>query len=209
MQQHTDSYFITGIGTDVGKTVAAAIVVKALDADYWKPVQCGDLDHTDSMKVQRLTGCTVHPEAYRLQAPMSPHAAAEAEGVEIELGRFRLPDTARPLVVEGAGGIMVPLNAARTILDLMERLNLPVMVVSRHYLGSINHTLMTLEVLKQRGITVAGILFNGDPHPTTESVIEQMSGVPVIGRIPHLSEVSPTAIEAAADTLRSSLLRAL
>lgn len=104
---------------------------------------------------------------------------------------------------------MVPLNAARTILDLMERLNLPVMVVSRHYLGSINHTLMTLEVLKQRGITVAGILFNGDPHPTTESVIEQMSGVPVIGRIPHLSEVSPTAIEAAADTLRSSLLRAL
>ena len=125
------TFFITGIGTDVGKTIASAILVKALGADYWKPVQCGDLDNSDSMKVQRLTGCAVHQEAYRLRLPMSPHAAAEAEGVEISLDRFQIPDTAKPLIVEGAGGLLVPLNGRQTVLDLILHLNIPVIALSQ------------------------------------------------------------------------------
>jgi dethiobiotin synthetase len=205
----TRTFFITGIGTDVGKTIASAIVVKALRADYWKPVQCGDLDHSDSMKVQRLTGCKVHPEAYRLELPMSPHAAAEAEGVAIELGMFHLPKSTGPLIVEGAGGILVPLNGAQTVLDLIAHLNIPVIVVSRHYLGSINHTLMTLEVLKQRGIQIAGILFNGAENPATESIIVRLSGVKVLGRIPELDEVDAASVSMVADGLRERLLQAL
>lgn len=203
------SYFITGIGTDVGKTVASAILVKALEADYWKPVQCGDLDDSDSMKIQRLTGCAVHQEAYRLRLPMSPHAAAEAEGVEIALGSFRLPNVAKPLVVEGAGGILVPLNGRQTVLDLILQLNIPVIVVSRHYLGSINHTLMSLEVLRQRGADVAGILFNGAENAATESIIAELSGVKVLGRIPEMQEVTAQTVDRAAEELRSGLLAGL
>ncbi|MCF8257535.1 MAG: dethiobiotin synthase [Flavobacteriales bacterium] len=209
MQQPPKTYFITGIGTGVGKTVAAAIVVKALGADYWKPVQCGDLDRTDTMKVQRLTGCAVHLEAYRLELPMSPHAAGEAEGVRIDLAQLRLPHSERPLLVEGAGGILVPLNDSHTMLDLMQQLNIPVIVVSRHCLGSINHTLMTLEVLKQRGITVAGIIFNGDELSSSESIIAQLSGAKVLGRVPVLDEVSPASVSMVADSLRERLLQAL
>jgi dethiobiotin synthetase len=205
----TRTYFITGIGTDVGKTVASAIVVKALGADYWKPIQCGDLDHSDSMKVQRLTGCAVHPEAYRLHLPMSPHAAAEAEGMEVTLDGFRVPKTDRPLVIEGAGGLLVPLNRKETVLDLIQTLGVPVMLVSRHYLGSINHTLLSLEVLKQRGISVAGILFNGEEHPATESIIAELTGVMVLGRIPVFTELSVDAVSVAADQLRERLLQAL
>lgn len=204
-----NTYFITGIGTDVGKTVVSAIVVKALGADYWKPVQCGDLDNTDSMKVQSLTGCAVHPEAYRLELPMSPHAAAEAEGVGIDLGQIRLPHSERPLLVEGAGGIFVPLNDRHTMLDLMQQLNIPVIVVSRHYLGSINHTLMTLEVLKQHGIQIAGVLFNGDAQATSESIITKLSSVKVLGRIPVLDEVNPASVSMVADSLHKRLLQAL
>ncbi len=202
-------WFITGIGTDVGKTVASAIVVKALGADYWKPIQCGDLDNSDSLKVQSLTGCAVHPEAYRLQLPMSPHAAAEAEGMEVTLDGFRVPKTDRPLVVEGAGGLLVPLNARETVLDLIQSLAVPVILVSRHYLGSINHTLLSLEVLSQRGVPVAGILFNGEENPSTESVIVAQTGVSVLGRIPVLSELSPGTVAIAADQLRERLLQAL
>lgn len=203
------TYFITGIGTDVGKTLASAIVVKALRANYWKPVQCGDLDNTDSMKMQHLTGCKVHPETYRLALPMSPHAAAEAEGIEIELDRFHLPKVTGSLVVEGAGGILVPLNDRQTVLDLIAHLNIPVIVVSRHYLGSINHTLMTLEVLKQRGIQIAGVLFNGAENLATESIIARLAGVKVLGRIPELDEVNSMTVSLVADGLRERLLQAL
>jgi dethiobiotin synthetase len=202
-------FFITGIGTDVGKTVASAILVKALGADYWKPIQCGDLEQSDSMKVQRLAGCHVHPEAYRLQLPKSPHAAAAAEGLRVELENFQLPRTSGPLLVEGAGGILVPLNEQHTVLDLIMKLQLPVIVVSRHYLGSINHTLMTLELLKQRGVRVAGLLFNGDEHSTTETVIAGLSGVTVLGRIPQLSEVTPESVATVAEVLRERLLQVL
>jgi dethiobiotin synthetase len=202
-------YFIAGIGTDVGKTVASAILVKALDADYWKPIQCGDLEQTDSMKVQNLTGCRVFPEAYRLERPMSPHAAAAAEGVEVALDSFLLPQTNKHLIVEGAGGVLVPLNSQQTVADLMLHLQLPVILISRHYLGSINHTLLTLEVLKQRGIGIAGVLFNGDENAATESIIHQLSGVKVLGRIPVIQELNATSVAAAADNLRSQLLKNL
>lgn len=200
-------YFITGIGTDVGKTIASAVLIKALGAAYWKPLQCGDLDNSDSMKVQRLTGCITHTEAHRLRLPMSPHAAAVAEGVEVRLENFRLPSTDSPLLVEGAGGILVPINKEQTVLDVILHLRLPVIVVSRHYLGSINHTLLTLEVLKQRGVHVAGVLFNGAENAATESVIECQSGVTVLGRIPELAEVNAASVAHVADSLRDRLLR--
>jgi len=201
------AYFVTGIGTDVGKTVASAVIVKALDAEYWKPLQCGDLDHTDSMKVAHLTGCVTHEETYNLNLPMSPHASAEAEGVEIDLLRFQLPTTGGHLVVEGAGGLLVPLNDKRTVIDLIKHLDLAVIVVSRHYLGSINHTLLSLEVLKQRGVTIAGVLFNGEEHLTTESIIQKHTGVQMLGRIPVMKDITPATISKVAACLRPQLLQ--
>lgn len=177
-------YFITGIGTDVGKTVAAAIVTQALEADYWKPVQAGDLHNCDTQKVTRMVSnpkSKYHPNSYALKTPMSPHAAAEIDGLKIDLRKIKEPDTKNHLVIEGAGGLLVPLNDKHTVADLI-RPDYKVIVVSRHYLGSINHTLLTLDLLKGKGVTVQ-LLFSGDEHPTTESIIKKMTGVPVIGRI--------------------------
>lgn len=195
-------YFITGIGTEIGKTVVSAILVKALGADYWKPVQSGDLDYTDSDKVRQWAGMEaqrVHPETYRLNLPMSPHASAAADGVEISLDAFQLPDTEKPLVVEGAGGLMVPLNERDCMIDLIAQLGIPVVLVSRHYLGSINHTLLSVEALRQRDIPIAGLVFNGDPVPTTESIITQMTGLTPWFRVPELAEVTPQSISLLAE----------
>ncbi|MEM8847356.1 MAG: dethiobiotin synthase, partial [Bacteroidota bacterium] len=139
--------FVTGISTEVGKTVASAIVVEALEADYWKPVQAGDLENSDSHKIERLISNTktkIHPNAYALNTPMSPHAAAEIDGVKVDLEKINPPQTENHLVIEGAGGLLVPLNERDTIHDLIQP-NYKVIVVSRHYLGSINHTLLTIE----------------------------------------------------------------
>jgi len=190
----TKGFFITGIGTEVGKTVASAVMVRALGASYWKPVQAGDLHDTDTDKVVRLTGCRSHGELHRLQLPMSPHAAAAAEGMSIQVSDFRLPECDGPLIVEGAGGVLVPLNDRDTMLDLMVHLSLPVIVVSRHYLGSINHTLLTVSALRSRGVAVAGILFNGDSNEATESVILGMSGLPSLGRIPVMEELTTETV---------------
>lgn len=140
-------YVITGIGTDVGKTVVSSILAEALKASYWKPIQAGDLDNSDSIKVNRFTDSVrVLEEVFRLSEPMSPHAAAEIDGVEITKDDLSLPEVEGNLIVEGAGGIMVPVNSkGLTFADLIEHWNLPTIVVSRHYLGSINHTLMTVE----------------------------------------------------------------
>lgn len=194
----TKGFFITGIGTEVGKTVASAVMVRALNASYWKPTQAGDLQDTDTDKVVRLTGCCSHPERYRLQRPMSPHAAAAAEGICIQVSDFRLPECEGHLIVEGAGGVLVPLNDRDTMLDLMVHLALPVIVVSRHYLGSINHTLLTVSALRSQGVEVAGILFNGDRNEETESVILGMSGLPSLGRIPVMNDVTKESVASAA-----------
>ncbi|CAH1001634.1 ATP-dependent dethiobiotin synthetase BioD 1 [Neolewinella maritima] len=190
-------YFITGIGTEVGKTVASAYLQLALDADYWKPVQAGDLDFGDTDRVRSYTGMArdrYHPERYRLNTPASPHYAARVDGLDISLDDFQLPDThGKPLLVEGAGGIMVPLNERDTMLDLIVHLGLPVVVVSRHYLGSINHTLLTLAVLRGRGCKVAGLVFSGH-NPESARIITQMGQVAVLAEIPELEEVSAQAV---------------
>ena len=203
------TYFITGIGTEVGKTVASAIVTQALEADYWKPVQAGELDSSDSMKVQSLTDnskSTFHPEAYRLNHPMSPHAAAERDGVEINISAFEIPKTNNHLVIEGAGGLLVPLNKKDTILDLIEHLKCEVILVSRHYLGSINHTLMSIELLKQRNIPIKGILFNGNENKDTESIIKEMTGIEVLGRIDELEDLNKSVINSIAQGLKGALI---
>lgn len=192
-------YIITGIGTEVGKTVVSAIVSEALRANYWKPVQAGDLDFSDSMKVDAWTdNVNVLEERYRLNTPMSPHAAADIDGVQMQSHDFELPNV-EPLIVEGAGGLMVPLNHnGLTYLDIFQKWNLPVILVSRHYLGSINHTLMSVELLKQRNIAIKGIIFVGDEHATTESIILKSTELPMIERIPMTEEVNKEFVQAQA-----------
>lgn len=196
--------FITGIGTDVGKTVAAAVITKALDADYWKPVQCGDLDNSDSIKIARLTGMRTLSGIFRLKAPMSPHAAADLEGIELSITQIELPKSDKQIVVEGAGGVMVPFNSKETYLDLMVKLNLPVVLVTRHYLGSINHTMLSWKVLKEAGLNVVALVISGKPHESTESHFATQMDVPFI-RINELEEVNSETISAEAERLKSSI----
>ena len=176
--------FVTGISTDVGKTIAAAIVTESLNADYWKPVQAGDLKNTDSHKLAELITnekTRIHESSYELKTPMSPHAAAEIDNLIIDISQINEPETTNHLVIEGAGGLLVPLNEKDTILDIIKA-NYKVIVVSRHYLGSINHSLLTIDSLKQKGFNVA-VIFSGNEHPSTEDIIIRKTGVKVIGRI--------------------------
>ena len=205
----SSKYIITGIGTDVGKTVVSAIVAQALKAAYWKPVQAGDLDNTDSMKVDRYTNDAVKvlPEKFKLNYPMSPHAAAKLDGVSVRLEDFVLPEVEGNLIVEGAGGLLVPLNSEGLLFaDLCQHLNLPIILVSRHYLGSINHTLMTIEILKSRKLNVAGIIFSGDENKATESIILEKTNVPMIGRIDNEPYFDQNVIKYYADLFREKLL---
>jgi len=178
--------FITGVGTDVGKTVVAAIVTEALGAIYWKPVQAGYDQGTDTEWVaERLSDPRTFPEAYKLALPASPHIAAREEGVVISLDKIaeKMP-LDRPLVIEGAGGLLVPLNEEAFILDLIQRLDARVILVSRNYLGSINHSLLTAAVCKAHGLDVAGWIFNGEPSGY-EQEIEKWSGIRRIASIPQ------------------------
>lgn len=198
--------FVTGISTEVGKTLVAAILTEALEADYWKPVQAGDLDDTDSHKVAQWVGngkTSIHPSAYSLTQPMSPHAAAERDGIEIDLGRIRPPETENSLVIEGAGGLLVPLNTRDTILDLI-RPEYKVVVVSRHYLGSINHSLLTLEALQSRSHSPY-LIFNGAANPDTERIIAAKTGVPVLGRIPPIDPIGRESVREQAGALKPAL----
>lgn len=202
-----NTYFITGISTDVGKTIASAIVVEALKADYWKPVQAGDLDNTDTHKVQRLVSNDIsqfYDNAYALNTPMSPHAAAKIDNIQIEKDKIKRPKTKNKLVIEGAGGLLVPLNQKETILDLIQPTD-KVIIVSRHYLGSINHTLMTVALLKSRKLKIAGILFSGSEHKSTEQIIEEMSKVPILGRIDEEPYFDQSVISEYADILSENL----
>lgn len=206
------SFFVAGIGTEVGKTVASAILVQALAADYWKPVQSGDLDWSDSMKIRAWTDNrrgTIHPETFRLHTPMSPHAAAAIDGVRITLEQFLPPATANHLIVEGAGGLLVPLNDLHYIIDLIEQLGLPVILVSRHYLGSINHTLLSIEALQRRDISIAALVFNGTPHPTTEEAVLQYASKCRVLRFPELKTIDQVSILDAAARLRPQIISTL
>ncbi len=199
--------FITGIGTDVGKTIASAIITEALQADYWKPIQAGDLGQSDSHKISNYIANTktiIHPNSYALQTPESPHFAASLDNITIDIKKIKEPKTQNHLVIEGAGGILVPLNEKDTILDLIQP-DYKVIIISRHYLGSINHTLMTIEALKNRKIAIAGILFNGDENPATESIILSKTGIKNLGRIWNEPYFDKNVIAEYADTFRDVL----
>ncbi|QOG03319.1 dethiobiotin synthase [Flavobacterium sp. MDT1-60] len=200
--------FITGISTDVGKTVTSAIVVEALEADYWKPIQAGDLDNSDSHKVKsQVSNSKSHfyPNAYQLNTPASPHLAAEIDGITIDLKKIQEPKTENHLVIEGAGGIFVPLNEKDTIVDLIQP-DYKIIVVSRHYLGSINHTLLTIEAIQSRGFKVAGIIFSGSENKSTESLILNKTGIKCIGRIDEEPYFDQNVIREYADLFREKIL---
>lgn len=200
-------YFITGISTEVGKTVTSAIVTEALQADYWKPIQAGELEDSDSHKIKKFISnkkTVIHPNSYALKTPMSPHAAAEIDGVTVELSKINEPKTNNNLVIEGAGGLMVPLNNSDTILDII-KLNYKVIVVSRHYLGSINHTLLTVKLLQEKGFDVA-IIFSGDEHKTTEEIIKKMTNVTIIGRIDEEPYFDKNVVKEYAQLFKEKLL---
>ena len=190
--------FVTGIGTDVGKTVVSAMLVEALQADYWKPVQAGTFLATDSENVKQLISnneTAIHPESYRLRESKSPHEAAAAEGVKIDFEKIVLPNSAnRTLVIEGAGGVMVPLNEKYFIIDLIKKFDAEVIVVIQNYLGSINHSLLTIDSLKNRGIKIVGIVFNGSPHKASEDLILNYSGLRCISRIIKEDNINPNII---------------
>ncbi len=201
--------FITGISTDVGKTIASAIIVEALQADYWKPIQAGDLEHSDTHKVQSLISNTqshFHSNSYALQTPASPHLAAAIDGITITMNEIQEPKTNNHLVVEGAGGILVPLNETKSVVDLIQP-DYKVIVVSRHYLGSINHTLLTIEALQNRKIQVAGIIFSGDENTSSESIILSRTAVPLIGRIAQEPYFDTNVISEYAELFRENLLK--
>jgi dethiobiotin synthetase len=179
-------YFVTSIHTDSGKTLVSAILTEALQADYWKPVQCGT-QQTDLKKVKELVDnehCMFFNERYLLKAPLSPHAAAQQEGMEIKLTDFSLPaNEAHDLIIEGAGGILVPLNDKDFVIDIAEKFKAEIILVSNIYLGSINHTLLTVNEIKRRGLKVKGIIFNGPENPAAEEIILKQSGYKCLLRI--------------------------
>jgi dethiobiotin synthetase len=202
-------YIVAGIGTEIGKTFISSILAEALQADYWKPVQSGALDFTDSDTVKSLISNTktdFHPEAYRLTEPMSPHAAAAIDGVEITLDNFVLPQTENNLIVELAGGLMVPLNDQETNLDLIKKLGLPVILVSRNYLGSINHTLLSVEILKQQKIEIKGLIFNGLPNKSSEDFILNYTGLECLGKVDLEESIDKTIVKKWADKLATNAL---
>ena len=188
--------FITGTDTGVGKSYVAALLAVGLAATYWKPVQSGA--ETDSVWLRKATGLPAErllPETYLLHAPLSPHEAARREGVQIEMGRFALPEQER-LVVEGAGGVMVPLDDEYLMIDLMVNLNLPVLVVARSELGTINHTLLTLQELRRRGCRLLGVVVNGPPNEANCRAIAHYGQVPILAVIDRRVELSPVNVTA-------------
>ncbi len=190
--------FITGTSTDVGKTVASAILVKALGADYWKPVQCGDLENSDTNTLRNLVGAdhlgTFHPERYRLKLPQSVHIAAAAEQKLVRLSDFAMPQTSRTLVIEGAGGALVPLNDDETVIDIARHLDVGVVLLTKFYLGTYNHTLLTIEALQARGIRILGIILNGQDAPEFCEFITRKTGVRFLGIIPTCTKVDSETI---------------
>ena len=197
---------VTGISTEVGKTIVSAILVEALQADYWKPIQAGDLENSDSHKIEKLISnkkTKIHNNSYALQTSMSPHASAEIDNIIINLNEIKEPKTNNHLVIEGAGGILVPLNTEHTVLDIIKP-EYHVIVVSRHYLGSINHTLLTVNLLKQKGFKVS-IIFSGKEHVTTEAIIKKMTEVPILGRIEEEPYFDQNVIREYAETFKEKL----
>jgi len=199
------TYFITGIGTGIGKTIVSSIVTEKLQADYWKPIQSGDLDQSDSMKVESLISnskTVIHQEAFRLTQPLSPHLSAKLDNTDLSIDKLFTPSTDNTLIIEGAGGLMVPLNDRELLIDYIIALQVEVILVSQNYLGSINHTLLSLELLKARNVTVKGIIYNGGSNIETERYINQYSRVEILGNIPVLDVITKETIQQAGRYLK-------
>lgn len=199
-------YFITAIHTDSGKTLLSAILVQALHADYWKPIQAGYPRDTDTiMSFMQNKKSKVHKEAYLLQSPMSPHAAAKIDGVDIHLTNILMPRTDNALIVEGAGGVLAPINEEHFVIDIAAKFNLEIILVANIYLGSINHSLLTINELKRRKLKVKGIIFNGPENEETENIILKHSGYPCLLRIKEEKKITQEIINRYALELMANL----
>ncbi len=177
---------IAGIGTEVGKTIVSAIMATKLGADYWKPVECGSIETSDTAIVKKLINPVkhqIHTPAYSFKTPVSPHHAARLENSSIKLDSIIPPVTTKPLIIESVGGILVPLTSKLLSIDLFKNWNCTWIIVSKHYLGSINHTLLTIEALKRRNSSIAGLIFNGQPQQDSERAILEISQLPLLGRL--------------------------
>lgn len=191
---------VTGTDTGVGKTVFAAALAGALDGHYWKPIQAGLDPATDSTTVTELSGLSagrVLPEAYRLATPCSPHRAAELDGVEIDVGALAVPDVAGALVIEGAGGVLVPVTRHLLFADLFARWRCPAVLVARTALGTINHSLLSIEALRSRDVPLLGIAFCGEANEDSEATIAALGRVKRLGRLPHLEPLDRATLTAA------------
>ncbi len=194
--------FITGIGTGIGKTIVSAILVEKLKADYWKPIQSGDLDNSDTLSVKKLISnqtSVFHPETYRLTQPFSPHKSAAIDGITLQPAEIIAPKTNNTLIIEGAGGLMVPLNNDFLMIDLIKQLDAEVILVSKSYLGSINHTLLSVYTLKQYGIALKGIIFNGAKDASSTEYILNYTGAVELGHIPEYNTIDKGTIIQAGD----------
>ncbi len=196
----SQTFIITGTDTGIGKTTAAAMLTLALEADYWKPIQSGTIDGTDRQTVQALTGLPDDrflPEAYILSQPLSPHRAAELDGVDIDFMRLHQPETERPLIIEGAGGLLVPVTRHVLQIDLFAAWGGPLILCCRTGLGTINHTLLSCEAIRRRGLNLHGLIFIGDDNPDNIRTIAEMTDAEVLGRLPHLDHLDRDALHAA------------
>lgn len=193
-----ENLFVTGIGTEVGKTICSAVLTRIFDADYWKPIQSGDLHYTDSMIIKDLTRSNTfcHPETYRLKLAASPHQSAAEEGITITTRDFSLPETTKSLIVEGAGGLMVPISDSEFIIDLIEKLNIPVALVIKNYLGCINHSLLSIMAIKQRELQLKYLILNGSFPKDTERIICNFINTETeIIRIPEFAQLTKESME--------------
>lgn len=197
------NYFITGIDTDSGKTLVSAILCEALGYDYWKPIQAGLPKDSDTIK-SLTTNVITHPEVYFLKTPASPHAAAKKDGIKIDVKEILLPRTANGLVIEGAGGCLVPLNETDFVIDLASKFGAEIILVSDLYLGSINHTLLTVHLLQNRGYVVKGIIFNGESNPESERIILHHSKYSCILKISRETEISRDVVKKYASQLKAN-----
>jgi len=199
--------FIASIDTNVGKTIVSSIICEALKADYWKPIQAGNLEESDSLTVKNLISNNIthiHKEAYKLSTPCSPHKAAKIDNIKIEPDKISIPLTENNLIIEGAGGIMTPITDNFLFIDLIKKLNTPVILISKNYLGSINHTLLSLEILKLKNIKIIGIIFNQGDDIDSENYITKYTGIPIIAKIPKINNISKESIFKIADSLSKS-----
>lgn len=197
MNRKNNTIAILGIHTGIGKTIVSAVLTEALQAHYWKPVQAG-IEDRDMTTVQSLItdGATrVHPEAVLLRTPASPHTAAAIEGVTIDFQEFSWPITSAALLVETAGGVLSPMTDTATMADFVTHYQLPVILVSQNYLGSINHTLTAIETLKNRNIAILGIVMSGDTDTSSESFINSYTNIPIIARIPHITPLTAAQVQ--------------